>query len=327
VIAESRPITVFMRLSPRLSDKLPAFRLQIGYNAPIHFVGTHGDFVMSGVQLITDSTAYIPKDLLNRYQIGVAPQVLIWDNQEFRDGVDIQPGEFYTRLKTAKVMPSTSQATPRFYVDLFRKGLDEYSSILVVTLSSKLSGTMASAIQAREQFPGAPIEIVDSETTAMAMGFIVLAAAEADAQGASLAECKSLAERARQNVGVFFTVDTLEFLHRGGRIGGASRLLGSALNIKPILELTDGRVEAIERVRTRSKSIDRMIELVEQRIGGRRPVRLAVLHANAEAEARSTLELANRRIGAVETIFSEVSPVVGTHAGPGTVGLAFMAGV
>jgi DegV family protein with EDD domain len=175
--------------------------------------------------------------------------------------------------------------------------------------------------------PGATIEIVDSRTTSMAMGFTLLAAARALEDGASLAEAKAMAEKAREHVGVVFAVDTLEFLHRGGRIGGANRFLGTALNIKPILEVTGGKVEGIEKVRTRSKSLNRVIEIIGERIGGRTPVRLATLHANAPEEAKMVLEEAKKQFNAVESIASEVSPVVGTHAGPGTVGLAFMAGM
>jgi DegV family protein with EDD domain len=130
----------------------------------------------------------------------------------------------------------------------------------------------------------------------------------------------------RDKTGVIFAVDTLEFLHRGGRIGGASRFLGTALNIKPILEVVDGRVEPIERVRTRKKSIARLIELVEERIDGRKPIRLACIHANAADDAKSLLEEATQHFQPEESIFAEVSPVIGTHAGPGTVGLAYMAG-
>ncbi len=171
------------------------------------------------------------------------------------------------------------------------------------------------------------IEIFDSESAAMAMGFQALQAARAAKAGASLAECKSAAEIARQHVGVVFAVNTLEFLHRGGRIGGGARFLGTALNIKPILEIRDGRVEAVERVRTRSRSLARLVELVDERTKDRRPIHIATLHANAQEEARELLKTANETFGAVECILSEVSPVVGTHAGPGTVGLAYMAGV
>jgi DegV family protein with EDD domain len=282
---------------------------------------------MSQVAIITDSTAYIPKDILANLNITVAPQVLIWGNETLRDGVDIQPEDFYNRLQKSTVMPTTSQVTIGSFKDMFSNLLDEGKQILALLISEKLSGTIDSAIQARDMLPGAAIEIVDSKTTAMALGYQVLTVARAAESGASLAECKALAEKATEHVGVVFAVDTLEFLHRGGRIGGGTRFLGTVLNMKPILEVTGGRVEGIERVRTRSKSLNRLVEIIEERIGGRKPVRLAALHANSPEDARALLDMANNRLNAVESIISEVSPVVGTHAGPGTVGLAFMAGM
>ena len=282
---------------------------------------------MSKIAIVTDSTAYIPKNYLDQYRIVVAPQILIWGAEMFQDGVDILPSEFYARLKTAKVMPSTSQVTPQGFFEIFGNLLQQDYQILAILISEKLSGTIASAIQAREMIGSAPIEIVDSDTTAMALGFQVLTVAQAIKDGANMAESKVLAEEARKHTGVVFAVDTLEFLHRGGRIGGASRYLGTALNIKPILEVVGGRVEAIERVRTRTKSLQRLLELVEQRIAGRQPVRLATLHANALQDAEELLKQGKQRFNALESIMSEVSPVVGTHAGPGTVGLAFMAGL
>ena len=282
---------------------------------------------MSNFSIITDSTAYIPADLVKKYDICVAPQVLIWGEQTFQDGVDITPKEFYQRLQKSTVNPTTSQVTPATFHKIFKKILDDGKDILAILISDKLSGTIASANQASEMLPGARIEVVDSNTTAMAMGFIVLAVAQAAQSGASLAECKALAQKAVANVGVVFAVDTLEFLHRGGRIGGGARFLGTALNIKPILELRDGRIEALERVRTRTKSLNRLIELVEERIAGRSPIHIATLHANAPEEAKNLLTEATNRLGAVESIFSDVSPVIGTHAGPGTVGLAYMAGL
>jgi DegV family protein with EDD domain len=282
---------------------------------------------MSKVALVTDSTAYIPQALIDQYQIQVAPQILIWGQETLKDGVDIMPNEFYTRLKNAKVMPTTSQVTPSTFHQIFSKLLEQGQEVLAILISERISGTLTSAFQAQDMIPDAPIAVVDSQTSAMAMGFQVLTVAKAAAEGASLAECKDLAEALRSKTGVVFTVETLEFLHRGGRIGGASRFLGTALNFKPILELSKGRVEAVERVRTRRKSIDRLIELVEERINGRSPVRLASINANAPEEAAQLLEAAVKRFNAIETISAQVSPVIGTHTGPGTVGLAFMAGV
>jgi DegV family protein with EDD domain len=161
----------------------------------------------------------------------------------------------------------------------------------------------------------------------MAMGFHLLAVARAIKQGATLAECVALAYKAIEHTGVFFAVDTLEFLHRNGRIGGAKRFLGTALNIKPILELRDGKVEAAEQVRTRKKSLSRIVELAVKQIGARTPVRLASLHANAPEDAKIMLEEATEKLNPIETYTSEVSPVVGANAGPGVVGLVYMAGM
>ncbi|MCI0520923.1 MAG: DegV family protein, partial [Chloroflexi bacterium] len=228
---------------------------------------------MSKVALVTDSTAYIPKDLLAQYAISVVPQVLVWGDKTYEDGVDIMPDEFYGRLAKATVMPSTSQVSVLSFEKIFRTLSEEGYDILAVLLSAKFSGTIDSAVQARATFPQTSIEIVDSYTIAMALGFQVLHVAKAAQGGSSLAECKALAEEARQHTGVVFAVDTLEFLRRGGRIGGASKFLGTVLNIKPLLEVTGGRIEAVEQVRTRSKSLARLVELVEERIAGRTPVR------------------------------------------------------
>jgi DegV family protein with EDD domain len=282
---------------------------------------------MSKVAIVTDSTATLPKEFLNEYPIWVVPQVLIWGEQTLEDGVDIQPDEFYLRLTKDPVHPTTSQVTPASFNRIYKELLDKNYEILAVLISPKLSGTIESANQAKANFPGAPIEVFDSNSVAMAMGYQALMAARAAKEGASLKECKDIAERARPLTGVVFAVNTLEFLHRGGRIGGGARFLGTALDIKPILEIRDGKVEAVERVRTRKKSLARVVRLIEERIAGRTPVRLATLHARAAEDARWLLDVGCAHLDPVEKIFTEVSPVVGTHAGPGTVGLAFMAGM
>jgi DegV family protein with EDD domain len=284
---------------------------------------------MSKVAIVTDSTAYIPDDLLKKYAITVTPQIVIWGEESFRDGVDITPDQFYKRLENAKVMPTTSQVSIMDMKTAFETLVEQGYEVLGIFLSAKLSGTMQSAEQALKMLPNLveKISIVDSTSTAMAMGFHVLTAARAAQAGESLLECRQLAEEAQKHTGVFFTVDTLEFLHRGGRIGGAQAFMGTMLNIKPVLELRDGRIEPIERVRTKSKATERMLELVIAQIAGRTPVRLATLHANAEVEAKALLHLAAAQLNPIEQIFAAVSPAIGTHAGPGTVGLAFMAGM
>jgi len=284
---------------------------------------------MSKVAIVTDSTAYIPDDLLKKYNITVTPVIVIWGEETFRDGIDILPDEFYKRLAKSKIMPTTSQASIVAMKSAFEGLVEQGYDVLGIFISSKLSGTMQSAQLALEMLPkiAGKIAIIDSYSTSMAMGFHVLTAARAAQAGAKLAECRALAEKAREHTGVYFVVDTLEFLRRGGRIGGAQAMLGMVLNIKPLLELREGRIESVEKVRTKSKAIDRMIELVVERVAGRTPVRLATLHANAEAEAKSALKAAAAQLNPVEEFLASVSPAIGTHAGPGTVGLAFMAGM
>ncbi len=226
-------------------------------------------------------------------------------------------------------MPSTSQVSIVEMKSIFEKLVESGHEVLGIFISEKLSGTMDSARQAQKMLSNMAdkIAIVDSTSTAMGMGFQVLTAARAAEAGEGLDACRKLAEESRSHTGVFFTVDTLEFLKRGGRIGGAAALLGTMLNVKPVLELREGHIEPIEKVRTKRKATERMLERVIEKIGGRTPVRISSLHANAEAEARALMAMAVAQLNPIEQVFTSVSPVVGTHAGPGTVGLAFMAGM
>ena len=284
---------------------------------------------MSKIAVVTDSTTYMPPELVKKHNISVAPQVLIWGDQTYKDGVEMQSGEFFTRLKTTKVMPTTSQVAVISFQEIFQDLVDKGYEVLALLVSSKLSGTVQSALQARDMMGSArdKVNVVDSQSVAMALGFQALAVARAIEAGASLKEAIALAEKSHEYTGVFFAVDTLEFLHRGGRIGGAQRFIGSALNLKPILAIQDGRVEGIERIRTKSKAQDRVLELCIEKVNRRSPVRLATLHANAAEDAKVLLTRAEQALDPIESIFTEVSPTVGTHAGPGTVGLAFMAGL
>ena len=284
---------------------------------------------MTKTAILTDSTAYLPPELLKKYSIRVIPLTVIWEGETLRDGVDIQPDDFYKRLEKSKVMPTTSQITVMEMEAAFKNILEEGVNLLGIFLSSKFSGTMEAALKAREGMPTAAsrIAIVDSLTTTMAMGWQVLTAARAAEAGENLENCRKITEHARENSGVLFVVETLEYLRRGGRIGGAQALLGTALNIKPVLEMQDGRIESVEKIRTKSKATQRLLELTVERIAGRKPVRVAAVYANAEAEAMALLEEAKKVLNPVETLCCPLSPVIGTHAGPGTIALPYMAGV
>ena len=283
---------------------------------------------MSKVAVVTDSSAYIPEELCKKLNISVVPISVIWEGETFFDGITIKPSEFYSRLKDAKTMPTTSQPAPEDMRKSFSHLLEQGYEIMGIFISEKVSGTFASALQAREELAAAKdkIFVFNSENISMALGFQTLAVARAAMAGASFADCQKLAEKVRPDTGVFFAVDTLEFLHRGGRIGNAQWLLGAALNMKPILTIRGGIVDSADRVRTINKALDRIIELVSEKCAGKSNIRLATLHANAEDNAKLVLGNAAAKLNAVESVLSEVSPSIGTHLGPGTVGLAYCTG-
>lgn len=282
---------------------------------------------MSKVALVTDSTTHLPAEIMRPYPIWEVPIMIIWGSEELRDGVDIQADEFYARLRLSSKSPGTSQPSPPAFQEVFSRLLSEGYDILGVFISSKFSGTYASAQQAQAMLPGAKIEIIDSLTGSMGTGWPVLSAARAALAGASLAECKALVERALKHTGILLMVDDLQYLHRGGRIGGAQRFLGTALKLKPILEVVESGFIGLERVRTRQKALGRLVELLEERIAGRTPVRLAALHASTIESAEQLMQAASKRIHTVETLLADVSPGVGVHLGPGCAGYAFMAGI
>ncbi len=243
-----------------------------------------------------------------------------------RDRIDISADEFYQRLAKSSTMPTTSQPTPAYFKKIYEDLLAEGKDILGIHISHKLSGTFASAEQARALFPGANITNVDTLSISMGEGWPLLMAVRASQDGKSLAECQAIVEEANKHTGILLTVETLEFLHRGGRIGGAARLVGTMLNFKPILEVLDGRIEPCERVRTRKKSLKRLADLVIERIGDQRPVYCAGLHGNAVEDAEAVLEMIGNAIPLKFRIVTDASPTVGTHTGPGTVGVSWMAG-
>lgn len=282
---------------------------------------------MNKVIIATDSSAYLPKEYVDKYQIPVLPLTVNWEGKSYYDGIDIQAEEFYQQLGQSKSMATTSQVTVGQFLEVFGKLLDAGNQVLYLGISSGISATINSALQAKAEL-GDPenLIVMDSQVVSMALGLMVLEVAKAAENGASLQECYQLAQDAVGRVGVFFTVDTLEYLHRGGRINSAKRLLGSALNLKPIMEIRDGKIELVESVISRKKALNRMVDLIEKGVDGRSPVRLAPFHALAFDDMVIMENLAIERMHPIEIIRSEVSPVIGSHVGPGTVSMAYMVG-
>lgn len=275
------------------------------------------------VAIVTDSTCDIPRELVEQYNIHVVPQILIMGDKTWRDGVDIDPPAFYELLRSSSAFPSTSQPSVATFQTLFGELADQADGIVAILVSDELSGTLNSARAAAANLPDIPLEIVDSRGASMQLGLIVLAAARAAAQGQDL---HAVAETARALVGrvrVYFVVDTLEYLHRGGRIGTAARLFGSALNLKPVLQICDGIVQPVAKIRSRRKALERVYELVSEEVSNARQVHMAVLHVAAPQEAAQLLDYLQGHFQPAELLLSECGPVIGTHAGPGTVGVAY----
>jgi DegV family protein with EDD domain len=280
---------------------------------------------MTKIAILTDSTANLPKEWEEQYNVRVLPLKIQWGNETFLDGIDLTPNEFYTRLTHGKSLPTTSQPSIQDFLQAFESLADQADGIIVPLISSGISGTVASAQAAARQFTRVPVEIIDTHITSMGQVLILLAAARAAEQGKSLQEVRCAADEVVKCLRVFFAVDTLEYLHRGGRINGASRYLGTALAIKPILFFnSEGKIDALERVRTKSKSWQRLIELTEEQANGR-PVHVGIVHANAPGPAQEFREQVEQRLNCKEIFTVEFSPVIGVHVGPGTIGIAIYA--
>ncbi len=276
------------------------------------------------VAIVTDSTAYIPDDLVAQYGLTVVPQILNWDGESYLDGVDISNAAFYARLSGAKNLPTSAQPSPGQFMAAFNGLKGSAESIVCIVISDHLSGTLDSARTAAQEVNELPIEVVDSRSTSMGLGLLVLLAARMAEQGQNHVQ---IAEKVRSlvpKVRLLFVVDTLEFLHKGGRIGGAQRLLGSVLSIKPILQIIDGRIEPLESVRTKKKALSRLMELVKAETAGWTEIHAAVVDATAPETAASIYAQLAESIQPVEIIRGGLSPVVGVHAGPGAIGVVLL---
>jgi DegV family protein with EDD domain len=277
------------------------------------------------IVVVTDSSAYMPDEALGDLSIPVIPLWLQWGDERLRDGVDIDPPTFYKRLKTDEAFPTTSQPSAGEFQDFFREVGAGAEGVVGIFVTSRLSGTVANAQAAQAELSDVTVRVVDSLSTSMGMGFMVLAAARAAAAGSSLEEVVAAAEEMRDRVHVLFAVDTLEFLHRGGRIGAAKWLLGTALSIKPLLHLDEGTIKPLVQVRTKRKAVARMLDVAEERLGGKRMAEAAVIDAGTPEEGDGLAEQVRERFGVSPVYRTQLSPAIGTHAGPGTVGLVFYA--
>src|ERR1035437_2917802 len=270
------------------------------------------------VAIVTDSTADLPPALAATRSVTLVPLTLNLDGQSFLDGVDITPAEFYRRLPGATTHPTTSQPSPGRFAATYAALLEDYESIVSIQISEKLSGTVTSARQAAEMTDATRIRVIDSEVVTMSLGLLTLVASTLAIRVADPEAIEAKVMAMRAHVQTYFSVATLEFLRRGGRIGRAHALLGSVLQVKPVLCIRDGLVTPLERVRTFERALNRIVELTTELDRGRGAC-IIVGHADAEADAE---RVARELEPFADTLMIQpLGPVVGTHTGPGVVGV------
>ncbi|OZB91833.1 DegV family protein [Paenibacillus sp. XY044] len=272
--------------------------------------------------IVTDSTADIPEDIAKQHDIHVVPLRLMFGEDTFEDGVDISAEVFYKRLVQSEQLPTTSQASPADYMQVYQDIMNEYpgSPIISLHISSGLSGTYQSAMIAKSMLEGDPdITIVDSKSASYGFGLLVVHAARLAAEGKTAEEIVRSVEEVRRQRKLYFLVDTLEYLQKGGRIGKAAAMIGNLLNIKPILSIDEeGIIYAVEKVRGRKKAMARILERFREDLGGVQNINVAVGHTADPASAEPVLEDLSRDFRLQEVVLTNIGPVVGSHVGPGT---------
>jgi DegV family protein with EDD domain len=277
---------------------------------------------MAKIAFVTDSTAYLTPEQIDKYNITVVPLSVIFDNTAYREGVDLSSEEFYRMLKEAKSLPSTSQPPVGEFAAAFERLLQDHDTVMCLLLSGQLSGTMRSA-ETAAQMVGGNIIVVDSKIASYGIAGPLMDGAEVAARGGSPEDVLRVWNNAIANMKSLFVIDTLEYLHKGGRIGGAAAVFGALLQIKPILTVRDGRIELFEKVRTHKRAIERMLAEFHETAKQGTPLRVGVVHSRREADA---LELKEQLVAEYPHIHAEVSelgPVIGTHTGPGVLALLY----
>ena len=276
---------------------------------------------MSKIAIVTDSSAYLPKAFVDRHKIRVVPLKIHWNEKTYRDGIDISPSVYYKLLARSSTIPTTSQPPVDEFLQVYEELATDHDGIIVTLISSGISGTVSSAKTAATMFSEVPVEVIDTRSTAAGLALVVKAIAQGVVDGKNLISTKQLAEDVVQKLDLFFAVDTLKYLHKGGRIGGASRYFGTALSIKPILYLDhQGKIDSLDRVRTKTKAIEKLIELAVGKAAGK-PAHVGIMHANALDEAKQIQSHLSVQIECKQAEIYPFSPVIGAHVGPGTVGI------
>jgi len=275
------------------------------------------------VTIVADTTCSLPQDEIRGLGVPLLPQIIIFGEQQFRDDFEIDTATFLTKLKGATTLPKTAAPAPSLYTPIFKEYLDRGNTIIVICPSAELSGTYRSAMVAAEDFPGKDIRIIDTRTVTSGLGSIVMVAQKMAASGVDAdtieKKVRDLASRQR----VYFVVDTLEYLFKGGRIGGAAALFGNILQVKPILTLKNGRAEAFDKQRTKKRAIARIIEIVEQECPHSDEALLTLSECDAMEDAQALCNEFTKVTGIKNIPIYEVPPAIVVHAGPKVMAICF----
>ncbi|MBZ6005158.1 MULTISPECIES: DegV family protein [Paraclostridium] len=278
-----------------------------------------------GIKIITDSTSYIPAEYIEKFDIKVVSLNVFMDNESFRE-LNLDNKTFYTKMDALSEIPKSSQPVPDEMLNVFKSIVENGDSILGIFLSSNMSGTYSSANLIKnmilEDYPNADINIIDSKTNCMQMGFAAIEAARLAIDGKSMDEVIDRTNKVLSNSKFIFSPDTLDYLKKGGRIGSASALLGSILQIKPILTVTDGTTSVFTKVRTRKKAIDKLVSTFFEEIDNKGLGDVIVHHINCEEEGLQLASYLEKKLNTTVKIQS-IGPVIGLHVGPGSIGIAF----
>jgi DegV family protein with EDD domain len=274
------------------------------------------------VRIVTDSAADIPPQLASDKNVTVVPLTVRFGDDSYRSGVDLSADEFWQKLKTSTEAPATAAPSAGEFQTAFEELIaNGATGIVSVHLSSKLSATYQSAVVAAQEIKDVPVEVVDTLAVSAGTGLVALGCAERAEGGATAADIAAQARTDSERIRLYGAIDTLEYLRRGGRIGGAQALLGSMLKVKPVISLEDGVVEPVTRVRTRAKSLEHIAQIVAE--AKENTERLVVLSADAP-DIEQFLTLLEPTIKVAPSDVWEFGPIVGTHGGPGLIGLAFL---
>ena len=277
------------------------------------------------IKIVTDSTSYIPEEFINKYDISVVSLNVIMNGESIRE-VDLDNETFYSKMEESTEIPSSSQPSPDEIYNTFENIIKEGNSIVGIFISSDMSGTVSSANLIKnmllEKYPTAHIEIVDSRSNCMQMGYVAIEAAKAAAAGKSMEEVIDVCTSVINNSRFLFTPDTLDYLKKGGRIGGSSALLGTLFQIKPILTVCDGKTTVFTKVRTKKKAVDTLVTTLVNDLQGKELGGVIVHHINCQDEGLSLAAKIKKQLG-VDVQIDTIGPIIGLHVGPGSIGVAY----